>query len=423
MSYLLAGWYMKYVNISQTLNPSMQHIINQSAIFHYLRENGPTYRTNIARSLDISLPAVRRALDALLGRGFVELTAYKKNDLSRTVPYYRITLMEDVMVSVDLLKGIIAAFDTEKMFALHYFKLPLKRPLIDELSEVIEYYFSHIIKKNVQTMKSICVGSPGIVDIKRGIVIKAIYHPKLEHVPIRDQLYERYKCIVFIENVVNVAAFANYWEFDKNYRNIVSLDIGLEIGAGLIIGGLVYHGEDYIAGETGFFIDDPDHPEINYKRICTFRKLCAEAVMNTGDVSVDPADLDEEFCLETISALFQSVHENDPAACALIDDYIRRIVLMLNKIDILLNPKVIVLGGDICQMPHSEEVFLRRLKERYRPLKVSGVEICYSRYGPLVTLQGGGAMALENYLCDHFPYTMENEKILKEEIKRPAAGL
>jgi predicted NBD/HSP70 family sugar kinase len=402
---------MKYVNIAQTLNPSIQHIINQSAIFHYLRKNGPTYRTNIAQSLDISLPAVSRALDVLLARGFVELTAYKKNNLSRTVPYYQITLMEDVMVSIDLLKGIIAAFDTEKMFTPYYFKLSLKGPLIDELSEGIEYYFSHIINKNIQAMKSICVGSPGIVDIKRGLVIKAIYHPTLEHVPIRDQLYERYKCTVFVENVVNVAAFANYWEFNKNYQNLVSLDIGLEIGAGLIIGGLVYHGENYMAGETGFYIDDPDHPEINYKRTCTFRKLCVEAALTQKGLKIDPAELDEEFCLETISALFQSAHEKDPLACRLIDDYVRRIVLMLNKIDVLLNPKIIVIGGDICQMPHSEEVFLQRLKDRYRPLSVGEVEICYSQYGPLVTLQGGGAIALENYLCKQFPYMIDNNKM------------
>lgn len=399
---------MKYVSLSQTLNPSLQHIINQSAIFHYLRENGPTYRTNIAQNLDISLPAVGRALEVLLERGFVELVEYKKNDQSRTVPYYQITLMDDVMVSIDLLKGIIAAFDTEKMFTPHYFKLPLKRPLIDELSEVIEYYFSGVIKKHIQTMKSICVCSPGIVDIKKGQVIKAIYHPNLENVPIRDQLHERYQCVVFIENAVNVAAFESYWEFNKNYQNIVSIDIGLEIGAGLIIGGLVYHGENYIAGETGFFIDNIDHPEINYKKNCTFRKLCAEAAFNKEGQMIDPAGLEEDLCLRTISALFDSAYHNDLSACTLINDYVRRIILMLNKIDVLLNPKIIVIGGDICQMPHSEEVFLQRLNEQYRPLRISDVEICYSRHGPLVTLQGGGVMALENYLCEQFPYMMGN---------------
>ena len=398
---------MKYVSISQTLNPSRQHKINQSAIFHFLRESGPTYRTNIARNLDLSLPAVGRALEALLERGFVELIEYKKNDMARTVPYYQITLMDDVIISIDLLKGIIAAFDTEKMFTPYYFKLPNKNLLIDELSEVIEYYFSNIIKKSIQTMKSICICSPGIVDIQKGQVIKAIYHPNLENVPIRDQLRQRYQCIVFIENAVNAAAFESYWEFKKIYRNIVSLDIGLEIGAGLIIGGLVYHGENYIAGETGFYIDDIEHPEINYKKTCTFRSLSAEVITNKKGEQRDPAELDEEFCLTTVSDLFTSAYENEPSACILINNYIRRIILMLNKIDVLLNPKIIVIGGDICQMPHSEEVFLHRLKERYHPLRISDVEICYSRYGPLVTLQGGGIMALENYLCEQFPYMME----------------
>ena len=399
---------MKFVNISQTLNPSRQHIINQSAIFHYLRENGPTYRTHIAQNLELSLPAVGRALEALLNRGFVKLVEYKKNDRARTVPYYQVTLMDNVIVTIDLLKGIIAAFDIEKMYDPHYFKLRQKDPLLTELSEVIEVYFSNTLKKRIENMKSICICSPGIVDIQKGQVIKAIYHPNLENVPIRDQLHEKYKCVVTIENVVNAAVFESYWEFKKKYQNIVSLDIGLEIGAGLMIGGLVYHGENYTAGETGFFVDDIKNPQINYKKTCTFRKLCAEIVLSKERRPLPSTEIEDDFYLKTVSTLFNEVYLNEPWACTLIDDYVRRITLMLNKIDVLLNPKIIVIGGDICQMPHSEEVFLNRLKEQYSPLRISNVEICYSQYGPLVTLHGGGVIALENYLCEQFPYMMGN---------------
>jgi predicted NBD/HSP70 family sugar kinase/predicted transcriptional regulator len=395
---------MEYINISQTLNPSQQHIINQSAIFHYLRENGPTYRANIARNLDLSLPAVGRALDALLNRGFVEIKEHKRNDRTRAVPYFQATLMEHVIVSIDLFKGIIAAFNMEKMATPYYFKLSLKEPLINELSVVIEYYFSHILKKNIQMMKSLCICSPGIVDIKKGQVIKATYHPYLENIPIRDQLLDRYQCVVFITNAENAAAFNSYWEFEKKHRNIVSFGIGLEAGAGLIIGGLVYYGENYMAGETEFFIDDIEHPENKYKTSCSFRKLCADVVFSNEGKHLDILEIEEEFCLRTISTLFISAYKNESAACKAIDSFVCRIALLLNKIDSLLNPSIIVIGGDICQMPYSEEVFLTRLKERYNPLRISNVEICYSRHGPLVNLQGGGLMALENYLCEQFPY-------------------
>lgn len=397
---------MHYISLSQTVNPAYQLIINQSAVFHYLREHGPTYRNQIATALNISLPSVARALSVLVERGFVELIDYRRNNQARTVPYYHITIGRSIMLAMDLLKGVIAAQNLEGLFSIEYFKLDKNVSVIEDITSIITRYVHDTLHAPLSDVKSICIGCPGIVDVDSGMVLQAIFHPGLEGVPLRNTLQEKFGYHVSVDNVVNIAAYANYCEFDKKVSNIVSCDIGLEIGTGLLIDGRIYRGSHYMAGETGFYTDHLENPKINYKRTHTFRSICCDLALRLEGTVLDPASLEEDYCLEHVSTLFDSCAQGDALSIAVLDAYIVRIALMLNKVDVLLNPQLIVIGGDICQMPHSEQLFLDRLNERYQPLRQLKQDIVYSRYGPLVTLYGAGQMALEHYFQVQFPYMM-----------------
>ena len=397
---------MHYISLSQTINPAYQLIINQSAVFHYLREHGPTYRNQIATALNISLPSVARALSVLVERGFVELVEYRRNNQARTVPYYCITIGSSIMLSLDLLKGAIAAQNLEGLFSIGYFKLDKNVLVIEDITSIITRYVLDTLHAPLSDVKSICIGCPGIVDVDNGMVLKAIFHPGLEGIPLRNALIEKFNCHIYVDNVVNIAAYANYCEFDKKVSNIVSCDIGLEIGTGLLIDGRIYRGSHYMAGETGFYTDHLDNYKINYKRTHTFRSICCDLAARLEGAVLDPASLEEDYCLEHVSHLFDSCAQGDTLSISVLDAYIDRIALMLNKVDVLLNPQLIVIGGDICQMPRSEHLFLERLNERYRPLRQLKQDIVYSKYGPLVTLYGAGRMALEHYFQAQFPYMM-----------------
>ena len=399
---------MRYISLSQTVNPAYQLIINQSAVFHYLREHGPTYRNQIATALNISLPSVARALKALVERNFVELIDYRRNNQARTVPYYQITIKDSIMLSLDLLKGVIAAQHITDLFSIAYFRLGSSKYIVDELVDIITDYVENTLGRSVDSVKSICIGSPGIVDVEEGVVKKAIFHPGLEGVPLKTSLEKQFDCIVLIDNVVNIAAYANYCETDRKVNNIVSCDIGLEIGTGLLINGQIHRGSHFMAGETGFFTDDIDEPLNNFKRTHTFRTLCCELAWHEEGKVLDWTSLKEEYCLQKTRTVFERALGGDELANQLLNTYIDKIIRMLNKVEVLLDPDLIVIGGDICQMPHSETLFLQRLNERFRPTRQVKQDVRYSKYGPLVTLYGAGQMALDHYFSAEFPYIMGN---------------
>ncbi|NLV85102.1 MAG: ROK family transcriptional regulator [Spirochaetales bacterium] len=399
---------MRYISLSQTVNPAYQLIINQSAVFHYLREHGPTYRNQIATALNISLPSVARALKALVERGFVELIDYRRNNQARTVPYYQITIKDSIMLSLDLLKGVIAAQHITDLFSIAYFKLDTSKYIVDDLVDIITDYVENTLNRSIDSVKSICIGSPGIVDVDEGIVKKAIFHPGLEGVPLKASLEKKLNCIVLIDNVVNIAAYANYCETERKVSNIVSCDIGLEIGTGLLINGQIHRGSHFMAGETGFFTDDIDEPLNNFKRTHTFRALCCELAFHEEGKVLDWTTLSEEYCLQKTRIVFERALDGDELANQLLATYIDKIIRMLNKVEVLLDPDLIVIGGDICQMPHSETLFLQHLNDRFRPTRQVKKDVRYSKYGPLVTLYGAGQMALDHYFSAEFPYIMGN---------------
>ncbi len=68
---------MNYTNLTQMANPSFQHQINQSAVFHYLRESGPTYKNAISQAPGISLPSVTRVLNALSRNFFLTTMKFR----------------------------------------------------------------------------------------------------------------------------------------------------------------------------------------------------------------------------------------------------------------------------------------------------------------------------------------------------------
>ncbi len=80
---------------------------------------------------------------------------------------------------------------------------------------------------------------------------------------------------------------------------------------------------------------------------------------------------------------------------------------MLNKIEILLNPELIFIGGDICSIHYSEELFLTPLNSLYAPIRKMKDPVYFSAYGRNTSLQGAREMGLELYLSQEFPYILK----------------
>lgn len=107
------------------------------------------------------------------------------------------------------------------------------------------------------SLAGVGVGSPGPIDLKRGMLLKTANLPWVNF-PIRDELAARLDLPVVLDNDANAAAYGEYWcGGESGPRNLVLLTLGTGVGAGVVLDGHVLHGQFDNAGELGHMIVSP----------------------------------------------------------------------------------------------------------------------------------------------------------------------
>ncbi|MBN1642312.1 MAG: ROK family protein [Anaerolineae bacterium] len=129
------------------------------------------------------------------------------------------------------------------------------------------------VKRN--RVRAIGIGMPGPLNPQTGV----IYHapnlgPTWNNTPVVSYVQERLGCPVFLDNDVNVGAVGEHvLGAGRGYQDMVAIFVGTGIGGGVIIGGELYRGHRFTAGEVGHTILLADGP------LCGCgRRGCAEAL-------------------------------------------------------------------------------------------------------------------------------------------------
>jgi len=125
--------------------------------------------------------------------------------------------------------------------------------------EVLQELFSVTDQLISNSVTSIGIGVPGLVNIEEGIVYDVVYIPSWKEVPLQKWMADRYKLPVFVDNDANCFALGEYYfGKGKGYNSMIGLTIGTGLGSGIIINKKLYPGRNGGAGEFGM-IEYLDH--------------------------------------------------------------------------------------------------------------------------------------------------------------------
>jgi glucokinase len=101
-------------------------------------------------------------------------------------------------------------------------------------------------------------GIPGILHLKKGLVIQSPQFPDWKRFAIYEKLRKKIKFPVFIDNDANSAALGEkVFGACKPYDHFVYVTLGTGIGGALFLNGDIYHGSMGMAGEIGHITVDP----------------------------------------------------------------------------------------------------------------------------------------------------------------------
>ncbi len=258
------------------------------------------------------------------------------------------------------------------------------------------------------------LGTPGTMNIARGVLIHPHNLPGWHDYPIRDKLSQHAGLRVTYANDANAAAYGEFWVGSgRDFNSLVLFTLGTGIGCGIIVNDLVIVGEHYHGAECG-------HTIINFEddaRVCGCGQTghleayaSATAVVKRTEEGL--AEGRKSSIAGRVAAgekltplmVAEEAERGDSFALGLVMDTARYmgvgIVSLLHTID----PSVVLLGGAMTFGGHESDLgrrFLARVREEVRrralPVPAEETVIEFASLGADAGYIGAAGMARVEY--------------------------
>jgi N-acetylglucosamine repressor len=418
---------LKFLN---TANSELQREINISIIFNHLHVNNPISRAEISKDLKISAPVVSRAIEKLMKEGYVIEAERVKTKIGKRPTPLVINKEKFFVIGIDLGKE------------------RLKIALVSLNGEVIEKFTGSVILKNKRAIKriiaevkgfikkytnsedlkpykigAVCIGVPAAIDIntRRVLGIKNYKDWEWKDFNLKNIIEDEFNIPVYVENDANLSAIGekHYGEGQK-YETIIFVEVSKGIGAGIIIDNRLIRGSGGSAGEIGFTLDTyrkltfkiKDRGSLEeYSSVRSIReRTIAEIKKGKKTIIMDMVKNDIEKV--TTSLVCIAAIKGDKLANDIITDIGKLLSIGIINLILIVDPQLVVLGGDIINLPGVNELFIKPIIERVKssiPFVIPEIKV--SSLGEDTCIKGASFNAIESVLVNEFPYRIEQDLV------------
>jgi glucokinase-like ROK family protein len=325
--------------------------LNRGRVVDVLRDRGRASRADIARVTGLSRSTVSTIVAGLIEAGLIieqeEATGVAHGQHGGRPP---------VLLSLDKSAGVALGVDfghTHLRVAVsdlsHEVLSEAERDLdvdhsapegLDAASELV----GDVLRRaRVQRRRVLGVGMglPGPINRAVGTVGSSSILPGWVGVDAAAEMTKRLRMPVHVENDANLGALAEFvWGSGKGFSDLIYIKLSSGVGAGMLLGGRLYHGTGGTAGEIGHTVVQPGGS------ICRCgSRGCLETVASARAVAeVLGASRDEDV---SIKRMLDLAKDGDAAAARLIGEAGREIGVAVANLCNVINPDRVIVGGDM----------------------------------------------------------------------------
>jgi predicted NBD/HSP70 family sugar kinase len=343
-------------------SPQLMRRLNAALVLRAIRDDGPATRATLQRTTGLSKPTVREVVEFLIKTGYV---SESPADGAARGPGPRARILS---FRADL--GYVLGIDigANKILAL---VADLNGGIVgSERRQTDGSTGAEVVLAEARTaarraldeagvtrtsLKAVAVGTPGIVDPGNGRVTLAPQLAGWEEIRLAAVLERSFPCRVLVDNEVHLSVLAERWlGAARGIDDVVYMQIGVGIGAGILIGGEVYRGARGAAGEIGYLPipdgDDPPAAGLGHFEYAAggsaFARLGREAARRPGGAVLtelaggNPDAVDAEI-------VFAAAARGDETAQRVLDELLDRLARGLASAAALLNPSTVIIGGGL----------------------------------------------------------------------------
>jgi len=226
--------------------------------------------------------------------------------------------------------------------------------VIEEIIDLIK----EVLKKGHRKVASIGVAAPGPLDPGTGVIIKS---PNLKwtNVPLKKCLEDNLNIPVIVDNDSQMTAFGEKWlGAGRGANNLLCLTLGTGVGGGVIFNGHIFHGETGSAGHIGHHILDPNGPKCgcgahgcleSYVSAPNIVRRTLDAINTNRRATLIPQYVNGDLKRLTAYHIFQAARDQDPLAMEIFEETGYYIGLTLASIIPILDPKLVIISGQVAQ--------------------------------------------------------------------------
>ncbi len=375
---------------------------NRTRVVDALRKRGTASRADLARDTGLSRSTVSSLVSDLNDGGFVvELPDEAGHEASGKA---RSSGRPGVLLALDPSAGAVLGVDfghshlrvaladlSSRVLAERRLEVDVDRAAASALDGAVELTRLVLEDSGIARGQLLAAGMglPGPIDRVTGVVGSSVILPGWAGLRAADELSRRLELSVEVDNDANLGALAEAsYGAGRGADDVIYVKMSSGIGAGLILGGRLHRGSTGIAGEMGHVLLDPRG------RVCR----CG----NRG-------------CLETVATgppllrLLHETHGDDITVAGMIDaalagdlgcrrvlgDAGRALGRALADLCNHLNPKVIVVGGDLSRAGECLLLGIRESIGRYAlPAAAAAVDVRAAVLGERAEVLGALALVI-----------------------------
>lgn len=350
-------------------SPSMMRQANTEVVFDAIRQFGPISRPHLARKTGLSKPTVGQVVELLREKGYIEEIDAAGDHVEPRRPGPRARLLS-FRARLGCVLGIDSGADNTiaRLADLSGNVLAETRILHSQPAQR-EGVLSAIRDATAQVLASagvaaselhaVALGTPGVVDPATSTISLAPQINGWDGINLAQELRDIAACPIVIENESHLSLLAEQWVGGaREVNNVVYVQLGIGIGAAILIGGHIHRGSSGAAGEISYLVTGGEEadtaPESTYGAFEWFaggqayRRHGIKAAQTPGGaLLLELAGGDPEAV--TARIVFDAAARGDQAALAITTELLGRLGRGVANIATILNPDLVLIGGGITQ--------------------------------------------------------------------------
>ena len=390
--------------------------INRKVILNILRNSGELSIAELSRKVNLSKPTlmtimnyyIENKLVVIAGKGNSTKEGGKKPNI------YKFNADSGYAIGMILSANRLLSVITD-----------LKSKILDKISVTLETDegFDSVLKKIIDSYNNLinnaiidrkkivglAIGAYGITDFAEGKVLFSPHFPSWgKNLDLKKKILEQISedIPVIVDNHSRFQVFGEkIFGLAKEKNNIVGIQAGKGLVAGVIIEDEIKRGNHSLIGEIGHMIVDPEAREI----CACGGKGCLEAMVSTNRLLRMAKEKYKEYPDSTIFKennpdaidvydIFDASNKGDRLAISLMDDMINWFGIGISNIILMYDPQITIIHGIFTK---AGDYFLENLREKINKISLFSIkretEIKYSELGDKAGVLGAASYVLSKY--------------------------